>query len=174
MANKKKTTNTTKKSNSSTKKKTTTTKKVSSNTNKIPKVVEEEKIKEDTNTTSLSVLEADDLNDFIDEDLGIKKDKTVKKKRHIITNFVLLIVLMVSLVFFVYSVINKDTSIMGIISSLILTLFAILYSVIGITYHRKSKVTILISGLLLLTYICIGMFSNNTPVKSFSSVELVF
>lgn len=160
MANKKKSNNT------STKKKNTTVKK---NT----EIVEEKnKITDDNNTTSLSIIEKDDLDDLIEEDLGIKKTKTIKKKRHIFTNLILCIVLLVSLVFFVFSIIDENASIISIISSLIFTLFVIIYSVIGITYHRKSKVTILISGLLLLVYLVINIFmSNNNTVKPILGVE---
>ena len=154
----------------SAKKKTNTTKKKNTNTKKSTEVVEEKKINDDNNTTSLSVIEKDELDDLIEEDLGIKK-KTVKKTRHIFTNLILCIVLIVSLVFFVFNIIDKNASIISIISSLIFTLFAILYSVIGITYHRKSKVTILISGLLLLGYLGISIFGNNTTTKPILGVE---
>ena len=156
----------------STKKKSNNTnKKNNTNAKKVERIVEEKTVNEDSNTTSLSVIKKEDLDDFIEEDLGIKNNNTVKKNNHIITNFILCIVLVVSIVFFVLNVLDNKSSITTIISSLIITLFSIIYSVIGITYHRKNKIIIFISGLLLLAFFGLNIFKNKTYISDISSVE---
>ena len=133
------------------------------------------KIKKSTEAVDEKIIDEDSLskkvNDSIDETFDNKNNKKVKDNKHILTNIVLCILLIVSLIVFVLNIINKNTSINTIISSLIITLFSILYSIIGITYHRKNKLTILISGLLLLVYFGLSIFDNTTPVNSISSVK---
>ena len=59
----------------STKKKSNNTnKKNNTNAKKVERIVEEKTVNEDSNTTSLSVIKKEDLDDFIEEDLGIKNN----------------------------------------------------------------------------------------------------
>ena len=108
-------------------------------------------------TSSMSVIDTQDLNDLIEEDLGIKKNNN---KSHPIVNFFLIIVVISSLIFFGISLMDYTNSIISIINSLLLTIFAILFAVVSITYNRQSKAMIFVSSLLLFAYFLIGINSH--------------
>lgn len=76
-----------------------------------------------------------------------------RKKRHIFVHLFLVMLLILAVVFFGFSIFNSDTSISDLISNLVLTLFTILFVVIGITYNRKKKGSLFFCGLLLFAYL---------------------
>lgn len=132
---------------------------------------EEIKRTEVSDTTSLSVIKEEDLNDLIAEDLGEKKEgkkTTLKPKKHILVHLFLILVLICSLVLFTFTILDKSSSIIELVSSLLITLFTVLFVVITISYHRKSKGLIFISGIVLLGYILLGI-TNSFDVTTVTS-----
>ena len=151
-------------------------KKKANNTNKkkninIKESTESVEMSHGTDNNSLSKIKKDELDHLTKDDFEIKYNKNNKASCHIFTNIFLYVVLIVSLILFILNMINQNSTALTIISSLLLTLFSILYSFIGITYHKKSKVDILVSSLLLLMYLGLNIFSQNTSVKGTFDVE---
>ena len=127
--------------------------------------VEKEEVSNDT--TSVSVINTQDLNELMNEDLGIKEDKkSDTRKHHVFVNFTLIILMMTSFVFFGLNLFNKSSSILSIINSLLLTVFTILFVVVSITYNRKKKGMIFLGSLLLLGYFLLGINSHFQLIKT--------
>lgn len=101
--------------------------------------------------TSVSIIEKNELNTLVDEDLGIKKKKS--NKGHVVVHLFLVLLLILAVVFFALSIFNSKTSIPTLIGNLVLTLFTIFFVIIGITYNRKKKGGVFFCGLLLFGYI---------------------
>ena len=118
---------------------------------KVQEEVKKEAKKEKIEDTSLSVIEEKELNDLINEDLGIKK-KT-KKKSHIIVHLFLVLVLITAVGFFGLSLCNREATVSVLVSNLVLTLFSIFFVVIGVTYNRRNKSGLFLCGLLLFGYL---------------------
>jgi beta-lactam-binding protein with PASTA domain len=132
------------------------TKKKNSSTKKAIKPVEEkEVIKEE------KVL-LDKTEDIIELTEGKKEERPKVIKKHPIVNLFSIIVLIISLVSFVFIILNKDSSIITLISSLLLTIFVICFSVVSITYKRNNKSLILIGCLLLMGYFGLNMFNPSS------------
>ena len=117
---------------------------------------------EDT-STSLSVIDKEELNELIEEDLVEKK--VINKRYHFIVHFLLIILFLLSIISF-GMVIIKDSSISLLINSLLLTLFSIFFVVISFTYNRNKKTLIGFSSLLLIVYYIININNNFTIVSS--------
>ena len=99
----------------------------------------------------------------------IPEEKVIEKpkvKKHRFVHFFLIILLLVSLGYFGINVLDKDNSIYDLIGDLLLTLFTVLFVTISISYHRKSKGTILVGGLLLLCYFLLNLNSHVNLVSS--------
>ena len=108
--------------------------------------------KEDTN---YDIKELISDNDYVD-----------KNKGSIFTNILLIILFFVSLGYFTVLLIDKDTSIFGLISNLLLVLFSIFFVVISMTYNRKKKGMITFSTLLLIGYFALGINNNISFIKT--------
>ena len=122
------------------------TKKKNSSTKKTIKPVEEkEVIKEEVKPIEIK-----------------EEKKEVKVNKHILVNFTVLISLIISLISFGFIVLNKNSSIISLISSLLLTVFVICFSVVSITYKRNSKSLILVGCLLLIGYFGLSFINNNS------------
>ena len=117
---------------------------------------------EDT-STSLSVIDKEELNELIEEDLDEKK--VVKKRYHFFVHFLLIILFLLSIISF-GMVIIKDSSISLLINSLLLTLFSIFFVVISFTYNRNKKTLIGFSSLLLIVYFILNINNHLTIVSS--------
>ena len=104
----------------------------------------------------------------------IKEEKPIKKNDSKFTNFVLVLLLIISLIYFFSSLINKTvTNINGIISILSITLFTICFVITGIKYKSKHKKLFIISSLCLALFflINIGNSFNIIKVDSINKVE---
>ena len=107
--------------------------------------------------------------EVIKEEVKPIEIKEVKKSnKHIIVNIVVLVSLILSLVSFGFIILDSDSSIISLISSLLLTVFVICFSVVSITYKRNNKNLILIGSLLLIVYFGLGFINNNS--NSISSI----
>ena len=151
-----------------TKKKDTSTKKntVKKTENK-PEVKEEVKVKEE------KVLEKPiEIKEEKKEEVKDKVElKPVKKlKKHTLVNIIVIVLLAFSIVSFGFIVLNKSSSIINLISSLLLTVFVICFSVVSITYKRNSKSMILVGSLLLIGYFVLGIINPESSVISINSV----
>ena len=143
----------TKKSNTSSKK--TTTKKIE----KKPEVKEEVTMKKEEKV--------------LDKPIEIKEEKKeikpIKKlKKHTIVNIIVILSLVFSIISFGFIVLNKSSSIISLLSSLLLTIFVICFSVVSITYKRNSKSMILVGSLLLIGYFVLGFINTEDGVISIS------
>lgn len=108
-----------------------------------------------------------------EEVIEIKEEKEeikpIKKlKKHTIVNIIVILSLVFSIISFGFIVLNKSSSIISLISSLILTIFVICFSVVSITYKRNSKSMILVGSLLLIGYFVLGFINTEDGVISIS------
>ena len=117
---------------------------------------------EDT-STSLSVIDKEELNELIEEDLVEKK--AVKKRYHFFVHFLLIILFFLSILSF-GMVIIKDNSISSLINSLLITLFSIIFVVVSFTYNRNKKTMIGFGSLLLIVYFILNINNHFTIVNS--------
>ena len=108
----------------------------------------------------------------------IPEEKVIEKpkvKKHRFVHFFLIILLLVSLGYFGINVLDKNNSIYDLIGDLLLTLFTVLFVTISISYHRKSKGTILVGGLLLLCYFLLNLNSHvnlvSTPISTVNNFQ---
>lgn len=143
------------------KKKTSSTKKSSNKEKQEKKVV--------TDTTNISCINTDELNHLIEEDLHPtinRKSMSYKPKKHIFVHFCLVLLMIVALIFLGITLFRKDSSIIDIISSSLISIFTILFAVVSITYNRNSKSMIFISSLLLFIYFGISIMNPTVNVSS--------
>lgn len=98
----------------------------------------------------------------------IKKEQP-KQKKHTLVHCFLIILLLVALASFVITVLDKNNSIFNLISNLLLTVFTIFFVTISISYNRKSKGTILLSGLLLFGYFLLNICTYSTTVNKITT-----
>lgn len=123
----------------------------------IVKTIEEEKKENQalkdkrSEDKAVSIKEKKELNAITSENFGVKKKKS--NKGHVVVHLFLVLLLILAVVYFGFSIFNSDTSIPTLIGNLVLTLFTIFFVVIGITYNRKKKVGVFFCGLLLFGYI---------------------
>ena len=149
---------------------------ISISTDKI-KTKNDKKVKKEVNDNTKNEDNRINNNEIIIED-NVSKDKKINitnfkhkipnksEKRNIFTNVVLLTVILASLLYFIIILLNKNSSVYDLINSLIITLFSILFSVVGITYKRKNKKLLLVSGFILLFYFLLNINNIFTFVKS--------
>lgn len=105
-------------------------------------------------------------NNFIKEafnyDVDESNNKENNNKNHkglnIFINIFTLITMIIALIYFILNVIDSNSSIMSLINSSILSVFAIIYLVVCLTYRKKNKSIILVSSLLLCIYFSINIF----------------
>ena len=136
-------------------------------------IIEEtnEEIKEDTEQ-----IEENTENNVDDEVIveEVKDDemfdkKTIKKtnnKKHIFTDFIIIITMLSSLGYFFINITDKNSTFNSLINCSILVLFTIIYLVVCLTTKRKSKATILLSSLLLLGFYIYNLNNMLNIVKS--------
>ena len=86
------------------------------------------------------------------------------------TNLLLCLLVIVSLIQFIIILISKDSSISDLMNNLIITIFTVLFSIVGITYKRNNKKLLLVSGLILLSYFILNINNTFSFVKSPISV----
>ena len=128
------------------------------------------------NTYSEELVKEDEISEIKDEDKkdeteDLKKEKKNSKnsmntKKNVFTNVVLFTVMLASLLYFVIILINKDSSVNDLINSLIITVFSILFTIVGTTYKRRRKNLLLTSGFVLLFYFLLNINNVFTFVKS--------
>lgn len=153
------------------KKKNTSNKNNSSEKNIIKEeviIVDEEKESKKEEETKEEIIETKK-----DETKVIKKEEIKEnnvKSKSIWTNLLLIVLIIVSLIQFIIILTSNDSSISDLINNLIITLFAVLFSIIGITYKRKNKNLLFISGLILLSYFVLNINNTYNFVKSPISV----
>jgi len=129
--------------------------------------INKQKLNNEDTSTSLIVIDKDELNELIEEDLVEKK--SVKKKNHLFVHFLLIVLFLLS-IFSFGIIIVKDSSISLLINSLILTLFSIIFVVVSFTYNRNNKAMIGVSSLLLIVYFILNINNHftflNSPITS--------
>lgn len=131
-------------------------------------IVDEEKESKKEEETKEEIIETKK-----DETKVIKKEEIKEnnvKSKSIWTNLLLVVLIIVSLIQFIIILTSNDSSISDLINNLIITLFAVLFSIIGITYKRKNKNLLFISGLILLSYFVLNINNTYNFVKSPISV----
>ena len=119
------------------------------------KDIEEEEIDDSLSDT---FIDSGDLKKMIDEDKEIHNNIKSRGSNSFILNILLIIVLISSLILFGLNIINKNTSIFSLINSLLLTIFSIMFIVIGMTYTRRKKFNIILSSLLIIAYFSLNIF----------------
>ena len=131
-------------------------------------------VEEDKKETEEVVEETEVHEEIIEEkEEPIKEKVTTKnnvKTKSPFTNLILVLVIIISLVQFVIVLINTDSSISDLINNLIITLFSVLFSIVGITYKRNNKKLLFISGLVLLCYFVLNLNNSFGFIKSPISV----
>ena len=136
-------------------------------------IIEEtnEEIKEDTEqieeNTENNVDDEVVVEEVKDDEMFDKK--TIKKtnnKKHIFTDFIIIITMLSSLGYFFINITDKNSTFNSLINCSILVLFTIIYLVVCLTTKRKSKATILLSSLLLLGFYIYNLNNMLNIVKS--------
>ena len=89
-----------------------------------------------------------------------------KQKGHVFVNFLLIALFFIALGYFIVLLVDKDTSIFNLISSLLLSLFSIFFVVISLTYNRNKKGMIGFSTILLIGYFLLGINNHVSFVKT--------
>lgn len=116
-------------------------------------------------TTSLSVIDSNELDKMIDEDIQIhEKNHSFGKIIFIVISFLSFVC---SFIFFVMTIMNHNSSIASILSSLILILFSITYFIICYTSKKEKKMGMILGSFLLFAFFMIQLFSFSGT--SFSS-----
>lgn len=126
-----------------------------------------------TDSFKTSSIDTDEISNLIDEDMG-KKVMKKKVKKHVITHLFLVLVLLIGIVYFICTLVNTSNSVLSIFTSLLITLFTISFTIIGISYKRKNKNLVFIGGVLLAIYLSFGIYSNLGSVDISTSNELDF
>ena len=123
--------------------------------------LEEEKEEKIEEQEELKEAEKEIMEDIMDE--------KPKKKRHIIVNFFLIVLLLVALGFFGLNIMDNSTSLFTLINSLLLTIFTITFVGISFSYNKKSKFVIFIGSLLLLCFFLLNINNSlgiiDLPIK---------
>ena len=122
---------------------------------------EYDEIKEKQEVLKQSAEEIDDIN--------ASRNNTIKT--NIFFNIFLVLLLGVSLIFFGITLLNKDSSVMSLITNLLLTFFTISFVVVGITYAKRKKGLLFLCALLLLGYYGLE-FQGDAIVSSILSKEV--
>ena len=113
-------------------------------------------------------IENDVVVEEVDKDELFDK-KTIKKtnnKKHIFTDFIIIITMLCSLAYFFVNITDKNSTFNSLISCSILVLFTIIYLVVCLATKRKSKATILLSSLLLLGFYLYNINNFLNIIKS--------
>ncbi|MBR2828207.1 MAG: PASTA domain-containing protein [Bacilli bacterium] len=98
------------------------------------------------------------------------ENKKEREGKHYFVHGILILLLLFSIGYFIYQVMNPNSSIMMIIKELILTIFIICYVIISITYKRYHKTMIFIGSMLL--FFVLGLNLNfNTKSSKVESVN---
>lgn len=126
-----------------------------------------------TDSFKTSSIDTDEISNLIDEDMG-KKVMKKKVKKHVITHLFLVFVLLIGIVYFICTLVNTSNSVLSIFTSLLITLFTISFTIIGISYKRNNKNLVFIGGVLLAIYLSFGIYSNLGSVDISTSNKLDF
>ena len=138
---------------------------------KSTETVEKEKVKEEK---KIEEKEKEIDNFLVEEKKPKKIENKTKKNKHILTTFILVIVLCLSLFYFFSSLINNQVSnLTGIISLLTIVLFTISFVVIGISIDIKKKGLFLTGGLCLLLFYIINLGGTFNLINIDSSLEVI-
>ena len=122
---------------------------------------QKKKMEEKENT----IINSQELNGLIEEDMGELQESSSNWK-HILLNGFLVIVLLLSLVYFGISIFDKDALLLSFINHLLLTIFTILFVAIGITYNQKKRGIVTIGSIVLASYFIINMLGTSSIVVS--------
>ncbi len=156
------------------KKKKTTNNKVNENIDLKDEIIIEEKNNEKDKNKEIkeNVKEEKIVEEEMVEIIEKPKKTKVEKKnsKNIFTNLLLVLVILISLVQFILVLTSSDSSINDLINNLIITLFTVLFSIVGITYKRNNKKLLFISGFILLCYFLLNINNRFSIVKSPISV----
>ena len=123
-----------------------------------------EQIEENTENNVDDELVVEEVKD--DEMFDKKTIKKTNNKKHIFTDFIIIITMLSSLGYFFINITDKNSTFNSLINCSILVLFTIIYLVVCLTTKRKSKATILLSSLLLLGFYIYNLNNMLNIVKS--------
>ena len=127
--------------------------------------IEEKEIKKQRTKKIEPIIEEENNKMNTKESISLIEEKT-KTKKHFLVHSFLIILLLVALGSFVFTILNKDNSVYDLISSLLLTVFTIFFVTTSISYHKKSKGLIFLSGVLLLGYFILSLGTHSTVIPT--------
>ena len=110
------------------------------------------------------IIEAEKKNELEKTPAKVEK-KEIKEKTFTISTLFFLFTIICSFIYFIYSLIFKSPSIMGVISSFLLTLFSIGFLVVCITSRRKHKSILFLCSILLIGFFITSSFGANQSVS---------
>ena len=122
-----------------------------------------------------TIIDTKELNELIKEDLQINKKKVNKSKILYLSTTILLII---SIISFSINIMDKSSSIISIGTSLLLSIFTIIFIIILLTYKSKKKLLIILSNILLISYYLLNITTNinfiskDTYIKDFRNKSL--
>ena len=102
--------------------------------------------------------------------------KNTKKKKNILLNILLCIVLLTSISYFIVTLIYKENNIdflISLVSSLLLCIFTCFFVITELTNPSKKKTKIYISAIIFLLYMSFGILNtlNLLPIKEIQKIE---
>ena len=116
-----------------------------------------------------------------EEKVETKEEKKIETKTEVVNNIkdnnilfyiIYLLPIVAALVYFGSILVNSNSSIMGIITSFLLTLFSIMFFVLCITAKRKKKLVMLFGSLLLFAFYVMNIgFGSNVETYGINRVE---
>ena len=152
-----------------------------------PKKNTRELIKEAEATTPIEEVqikeekEVEVVPEVKEEKVETKEEKKIETKTEVINNkkdnnilfyIIYLLPIVAALVYFGSILVNSNSSIMGIITSFLLTLFSIMFFVLCITAKRKKKLVMLFGSLLLFAFYVLNIgFGSNVETYGINRVE---
>lgn len=125
-------------------------------------IIEEETVEDKKS----KIKESED--EFLKKEFEVAK-ATQKKKGGLLTNFLAILLLISSLVYFGMNITNSSLDLKTCIINIFLTLFTILFVAVSITHKNKS--IIFISDLLLLFIFGFSIFGTKTNIGSTNGIE---
>ena len=109
------------------------------------------------------------IEETTNENISDEKNK-IDNNKHIFTNFVVVVTLISSLVYFFINITNTNSSIESLINCSILVLFTIIFLVVCLTIKKKKKLSILVCSILLLSYF---IYNINNSINSKSTTKTI-
>ncbi len=122
------------------------------------------------NEKTIASMDPKEMKDLIDEDrndsLIMKEEPEKKPPAYVALNICLIVLLVLSLVYFGVSILDKEALILSFLNHLLLTIFTIIFVAVGITYNRRKRGLVAIGAAILGFYFLVNMTGTGNIITS--------